>query len=79
MSTNKSLLIRKCLIILLAVTSTAIELAILLTFLNWYRLLSMQLYWIGLIALLAFFFVSVTILQTVVAVKCEHIDNNLKM
>jgi hypothetical protein len=79
LSLNKRLLIRKCLIVLLAVTSTAIELAILLTFLNWYRLLSMQLYWIGLIVLLAAFFVSVTILQTVVAIKCEHIDNRLKM
>jgi hypothetical protein len=76
---NKRSLVRKCLLILLAVCSTTIELAILLTFLNWNRLLSIQMYWTSLVVLIAAFLVSVTILQTVVAIKCEHIDNKLKM
>ncbi len=78
MSVNKRILVHKCLLILLAITSTTIEVAILLTILNMYNLLNAQLYWTGLIALLAAFIVSVTILQTFVAVKCENIDN-LKM
>ncbi len=79
MSVNKRILVHKCLLILLAITSTAIELAILLTFLNMYNLLSAQLYWTGLIALLAAFLFCVIVLQTFVAVKCETSDNDLKM
>jgi hypothetical protein len=70
LSVNKNRVIRKCLLVLAVLTTVTIELAILLTFLNIYNLLSTQLYWSGLIALLAAFFVSVHVLQTVAAVKC---------
>ena len=72
MSVNKNRIIRKYLLVLAVLTTVTIELAILLTFLNIYNLLSTQLYWSGLIALLAAFFVSVHILQTVAAVKCDQ-------
>jgi hypothetical protein len=69
LSVNKNRIIRKCLLVLAILTTVTIELAILLTFLNIYNLLSTQLYWSGLIALLAAFFVSVHVLQTVAEVK----------
>jgi hypothetical protein len=70
LSVNKNRVIRKCLLVLAVLTTVTIELAILLTFLNIYNLLSTQLYWSGLVALLAAFFVSVHVLQTVAEVKC---------
>jgi hypothetical protein len=76
---NKRRLIRKCLLILAVLTTVTLELAILLTFLNMYRLISIELYWTSLIVLLAAFLVSVHILQTFASVKCEHIDNQLKV
>ncbi len=78
MSVNKRRLIRKCLLVLAVLTSVTVELAILLTFLNMYRLIAIELYWTGLIVLLAAFFVSIHILQTVAEVKCERYDNQLK-
>jgi hypothetical protein len=77
LSVNKRILIRKCLLILVFLTSVTVELAILLTFLNIYRIIAIELYWTGLIVLLAAFLVSVHILQTVATVKCEHCDNQL--
>jgi hypothetical protein len=71
LSFSKKMFVRKGLTILLAITFTAIEFAVLLTFLNMYNFLSIELYWMGLIALLAVFFVSVTILQIVVTLKSE--------
>lgn len=72
MSANNNRIIRKCLLVLAVLTTVTIEIAILLTFLNWFNLLSIQWYWGGLVALLAAFFVSVHILQTVATVKCDN-------
>ena len=72
MSVNNNRIIRKCLLVLAVLTTVTVEIAILLTFLSWYNLLSMQWYWGGLVALLAAFFVSVHILQTVATVKCDN-------
>ena len=71
MSANNNRIIRKCLLVLAVLTTVTIEIAILLTFLNWFNLLSIQWYWGGLVALLAAFFVSVHILQTVATIKCD--------
>ncbi|MGD6933562.1 MAG: hypothetical protein ACQCN5_05090 [Candidatus Bathyarchaeia archaeon] len=78
MSVNQRRLIRKCLLILAVLTSVTVELAILLTFLSMYRIIAIELYWAGLIILLAAFLVSIHILQTVAEVKCERYDNQLK-
>ncbi len=72
MSVNNNRIIRKCLLVLAVLTTVTVEIAILLTFLSWYNLLSMQWYWSGLVALLAAFFVSVHILQTVATIKCDN-------
>ena len=72
MSANNNRIIRKCLLVLAVLTTVTVEIAILLTFLNWYNLLSIQWYWSGLVVLLAAFFVSVHILQTVATVKCDN-------
>ncbi len=78
MSVNNNRIIRKCLLVLAILTTVTVEIAILLTFLNWYNLLSIQWYWSGLVALLAAFFVSVHILQTVATVKCDKNTVNSK-
>jgi len=72
LSANNNRIIRKCLLVLAILTTVTIEIAILLTFLSWYNLLSIQWYWSSLVALLAAFFVSVHILQTVATVKCDQ-------
>jgi hypothetical protein len=79
LSVNKRRLIRKCLLFLSVLTSVTIELAILLTFLNLYQIIAIELYWAGLIVLLAAFLVSISILQAVAEVKCEHYDNQQKI
>jgi phosphatidylserine synthase len=44
-----------------------------------YQILAMDLYWTGLIALLAVFVVSIVGMQMVVNIKCEHYDNQLNV
>ncbi|XHH08963.1 MAG: hypothetical protein ACFCUE_15575 [Candidatus Bathyarchaeia archaeon] len=78
MSLTKNKLIRKCLLFLAILSSATIELAILLTFLNMYSVIAIELYWTGLIALIAGFLVSIALMQTIVEIKCEHYDNQLK-
>lgn len=78
MSVNKRRLIRKALLFLAVMSSLTVELAILLTFLNLYQIIAMDLYWTGLIALLAVFVVSILGMQMVVNIKCERYDNQLK-
>ena len=70
LSANKNRIVRKCLLVLVVDTAVALELAVLLTFLNMYSLLAAEFYWGGLVALVAVFFVSVRIIQTVAEVKC---------
>ncbi len=72
MSVNNNKIIRRCLLVLAVLTTVTIEIAILLTFLSWNYLLSMEMYWSGLIVLLAAFFVSVHILQTVAEIKTDQ-------
>ncbi len=72
MSANNNRIIRRCLLVLAALTTVTIEIAITLTFLNYYNLLSMQWYWSSLVALLAVFVISVQVLHTVATIKCDN-------
>ena len=78
MSVNKRRLIRKCLLILAVLSSVTVELAILLTFLSMYSIITMELYWTGLILLLISFVTSIIVMQALVEIKCERYDNQIK-
>ncbi len=71
LSANNNRMIRKCLLVLAVLSAATVEVAVLLTFLSVYNVITIEWYWGSLVALLAVFFVSVHVLQAFAEVKIK--------